>query len=175
MKLNTAIKENEKSDKDCAKMRIDKEATERIVKNALGSQVDEDERSRQKKAASSKKSTKKNMLSDSESDSEEQAKEKKSVKKLSSSKTISKPSRNGGGLVASQGMHGATVVPIAAHLKYKKLLDKKWIKSESQITSHSLINQTFKTWKFTTRGFGVLGFLGFGDMNFCNIEICENT
>jgi len=75
MKLNTAIKESEKSEKDCAKMRIDKEATERIVKNALGSQIDEDERSRLKKAASSKKTAKRNMLSDSEeSDSEEQAK-----------------------------------------------------------------------------------------------------
>ncbi len=37
MKLNTAVKENEKSDKSEMKMRIDKEATERIVKNALGS------------------------------------------------------------------------------------------------------------------------------------------
>ena len=42
MKLNTAINENEKSEKSDIKMRIDKEATQRIVKNALGAQIEAD-------------------------------------------------------------------------------------------------------------------------------------
>ena len=44
----------------------------------------------------------------------------KVISKISSSK--SKPSGSG---ASRKDMHGATVVPVAAHLKYKKLLEKK--------------------------------------------------
>ena len=62
------------------------------------------------------------MMSDSESDPETKA--KKVVKKLPSSKVITKINSKGAG-ASRKDMHGATVVPIAAHLKYKKLLEKK--------------------------------------------------
>ena len=55
-----------------------------------------------------------------------------SVKKLSKSKVISKISTSSSkkkssttGGASRKDMHGATVVPLAAHLKYKKLLEKK--------------------------------------------------
>ena len=60
---------------------------------------------------------------------------KQSVDKLERSKVISKHTRFTGGMytekeaskkgVASKGMHGATVVPEAAFLKHRKLLEKK--------------------------------------------------
>ena len=37
------LAQNEKSEKESTRMRLDKEATERIVKNALGSQLKEDQ------------------------------------------------------------------------------------------------------------------------------------
>ena len=48
----------------------------------------------------------------------------KVAKKLSQSKPISKQKGSG---ASRKDMHGATVVPVAAHLKYKKLLEKKWL------------------------------------------------
>ena len=69
VKLNQALAQNEKSEKESTRMRLDKEATERIVKNALGSQLKEDQM-KQKKA----NSTKRNMMSDSE-ESDDNAKE----------------------------------------------------------------------------------------------------
>ena len=69
------------------------------------------------------------MMSSSEdenSDQEASGKNKKPApkvaKKLSQSKPISKQKGSG---ASRKDMHGATVVPIAAHLKYKKLLEKK--------------------------------------------------
>ena len=117
-------------------MRIDKEATERIIKNALGSQLKEDQQKL--------KSTKKNMMSDSESSDSESEEEGEMKKKSSSSakvdqkkappkklarstKYISKDLKSVSSkkTASRKDMHGATVVPIAAHLKYKELLSKK--------------------------------------------------
>ena len=129
MKLNSAVQDNEKAQKERAKMSIDKEATERIIKNALGSQIKEDEAKNRQKLKS-----KRNMMSSSDDENSEQeenegdlkGKNRKSVpkvaKKLPQSKPISKQKGSG---ASRKDMHGATVVPIAAHLKYKKLLEKK--------------------------------------------------
>ena len=44
MKLNSAVADKEKREKDARKLTIDKAATERIIKNTLGSQIREDEK-----------------------------------------------------------------------------------------------------------------------------------
>lgn len=46
----------------------------------------------------------------------------KVISKISSGSSKSKPIGSG---ASRKDMHGATVVPVAAHLKYKKLLEKK--------------------------------------------------
>lgn len=51
------------------------------------------------------------------------SKKDKSAKKQTA-KVISKQPIKGN-LASRKDMHGATVVPVAAHLKYKKLLEKK--------------------------------------------------
>ena len=71
------------------------------------------------------------LSSQSESSEEEHQKPEKgsssikdkSVKKQTA-KVISKQPKKAN-LASRKDMHGATVVPVAAHLKYKKLLEKK--------------------------------------------------
>ena len=107
-------------------MKLDKEATARMIKNALGNeQLQEDERKRHEQ-------NKRNMLSDSEDEDDDATRkgrkintEKSSnVKKLGQSKPIQKFAKKEG-TASRKEMHGATIVPQAAHLKYKKLLEKK--------------------------------------------------
>lgn len=70
LKLNEAVQEKDKVSKEQARMRIDKEATERIVRNALGSQqLREDElkqKQRSQKASSGKAN--RNLLSSDSDD-----------------------------------------------------------------------------------------------------------
>jgi len=61
MKLNSAVEKAGKAQQEGSRLRIDKEATERIVRNALGSQIKQDE-----VAERSRHRAKKNLLSDSE-------------------------------------------------------------------------------------------------------------
>ena len=73
------------------------------------------------------------MSSDSDEDNNQGAKKKASKEtvklgsssKLSKSKAISKSKTTSTTGASRKEMHGATIVPIAAHLKYKKLLEKK--------------------------------------------------
>ena len=59
------------------------------------------------------------LSSDSESECETNKKAKKDSSILDKSKTIKKSAKE------ANIMHGATVVPEAAHLKFRRLLDKK--------------------------------------------------
>ena len=85
MKLNDAVKQRDANQVEQARIKVDKEATQRIVRNALGSQIEQDE---------AKRNTKKNLMSDSESDDDNAAKPgksgKKTQEKLPASKGISK-------------------------------------------------------------------------------------
>ena len=106
MKLNSAMAEQEKMQNEVKRVTIDKAATERIINNTLGAQIRADEKKRQGA---------KNMLSsDSEDDKE---KDKKKVKRHAP-KLISKPEKSSKG-ASRKEMHGATVVPVAAHIKYR--------------------------------------------------------
>ena len=129
MKLNEAVQAQQKAQNDAQKMRLDKEATERIVRNALGSQIKEDEeRNRQRRQTTGTKGYLSSSSDSDESDGKKQAqvKETKKVAKFAKSKAISKPEKRGKqGLASRKDMHGATVVPVAAHLKYRQLLEKK--------------------------------------------------
>ena len=74
VKLNEAVKEQDKTQAETARMRIDKEATERIVRNALGSQqIREDEKKRNKRLG-------KNLMSDSDGEDNNEGDEKTSSK-----------------------------------------------------------------------------------------------
>ena len=111
-------------------MTIDKEATQRIVKNSLGAQQIK---------ADNDAMRKRNLMSSSDSEDsaddggysksqKDKSKDKSSSSKLAKSKAISKPlktDKNQSNKASRKDMHGATVVPLAAHLKYKKLLEKK--------------------------------------------------
>ena len=105
-------------------MRLDKESTDRMIRNALGSQqILEDEKKLKIKA------NRNLMSSDSDEEDDKRKASKETVKlassKLAKSKAISKSKISSSKGASGRDMHGATVVPIAAHLKYKKLLEKK--------------------------------------------------
>ena len=130
MKLDQAVKTRDGREKEGERNRIDKEVTARIIKHALGSQIEDDKIRSEQIVETERARKKKNYLSSSDSESSssesEGNKKKKKVSKLPKSKTIKKPlpvekTKKHTGAV----MHGATVVPEAAHVKFKKLLEKK--------------------------------------------------
>ena len=65
------------------------------------------------------------MSSSSDDEKPAEAGDTKKVAKLAKSKGISKPEKKAKPLASRKDMHGATVVPVAAHLQFRKLLDKK--------------------------------------------------
>ena len=97
-KLQDALKTQSSTNVEQAQMKIDKEATERMIRHALGSQIEQDRLNEERRAERKK-----------------QMDDLYKVKKTST--MISKPA-------SKKEMHGATVVPEPAFLKHKKLLKK---------------------------------------------------
>ena len=123
MKLQDALKEKDRANSTRnERSRLDKEATERMIKHAIGSQAEQDRINRAKKHGYIVKTKQSDSESDSES-SKSNSSKKVEVEKVARSKAIKKPDHKA--KKSQVSMHGATVVPEAAFLRNKKLLEKK--------------------------------------------------